>query len=85
GLIYGMGYKTLSKNLKIEANLAKTYIEKYFENFTSIKSYFEKDSNISHTAFALKEFDLSKKTLQSKFEEELNNIEICAKKGVELG
>ncbi|MCH3853866.1 DNA polymerase, partial [Campylobacter jejuni] len=32
GLIYGMGYKTLSKNLKIEANLAKTYIEKYFEN-----------------------------------------------------
>ncbi|EAL2382079.1 pyridoxine 5'-phosphate synthase [Campylobacter coli] len=42
-------------------------------------------SNISHTAFALKEFNLSKKTLQSKFEEELNNIEICAKKGVELG
>ncbi|EOH5626967.1 pyridoxine 5'-phosphate synthase [Campylobacter coli] len=42
-------------------------------------------SNISHTAFALKEFDLSKKTLQSKFEEELNNIEICSKKGVELG
>ncbi|EPN6768710.1 pyridoxine 5'-phosphate synthase [Campylobacter coli] len=42
-------------------------------------------SNISHTAFALKEIDLSKKTLQSKFEEELNNIEICAKKGVELG
>ncbi|MDN2812972.1 pyridoxine 5'-phosphate synthase [Campylobacter coli] len=42
-------------------------------------------SNISHTAFVLKEFDLSKKTLQSKFEEELNNIEICAKKGVELG
>lgn len=33
GLIYGMGYKTLSKNLKIEANLAKTYIEKYFEKF----------------------------------------------------
>ncbi|EPN1353211.1 DNA polymerase, partial [Campylobacter coli] len=45
GLIYGMGYKTLSKNLKIEANLAKTYIEKYFENFTSIKSYFEKVKN----------------------------------------
>lgn len=41
GLIYGMGYKTLSKNLKIEAKLAKEYIEKYFENFTSIKSYFD--------------------------------------------
>lgn len=42
GLIYGMGYKTLSQNLKIEASLAKSYIEKYFENFTSIKEYFEK-------------------------------------------
>ncbi|TKX29268.1 DNA polymerase I [Campylobacter sp. MIT 12-5580] len=42
GLIYGMGYKTLSKNLNIKAELAKSYIERYFENFTSIKSYFEK-------------------------------------------
>lgn len=45
GLIYGMGYKTLSQNLKIEANLAKSYIEKYFENFTSIKKYFETVKN----------------------------------------
>ncbi|EHN6901773.1 DNA polymerase I [Campylobacter jejuni] len=45
GLIYGMGYKTLSQNLKIEAHLAKSYIEKYFENFTSIKKYFEKVKN----------------------------------------
>ncbi|ARE80030.1 DNA polymerase I [Campylobacter helveticus] len=45
GLIYGMGYKTLSQNLKIEASLAKTYIEKYFNNFTSIKSFFEKVKN----------------------------------------
>lgn len=42
GLIYGMGYKTLSQNLKIEANLAKSYIERYFANFTSIKDYFER-------------------------------------------
>ncbi|EAK0877008.1 pyridoxine 5'-phosphate synthase [Campylobacter coli] len=42
-------------------------------------------SNISHTAFALTEFDLSKKILQNQFEEELNNIKMCAKKGVELG
>lgn len=42
GLIYGMGYRTLSKNLGIDAKLAKEYIEKYFSNFTSIKSYFEK-------------------------------------------
>ncbi|MDL0107503.1 DNA polymerase I [Campylobacter felis] len=45
GLIYGMGYKTLSQNLKIEASLAKTYIERYFANFTSIKSFFEKVKN----------------------------------------
>jgi len=45
GLIYGMGYKTLSQNLKIEASLAKSYIEKYFQNFTSIKKYFEKVKN----------------------------------------
>lgn len=45
GLIYGMGYKTLSQNLKIEASLAKEYIEKYFANFTSIKSYFERVKN----------------------------------------
>ncbi|WP_257407864.1 DNA polymerase, partial [Campylobacter jejuni] len=38
-------YKTLSQNLKIEANLAKSYIEKYFENFTSIKKYFETVKN----------------------------------------
>jgi len=45
GLIYGMGYKTLSANLKIPATLAKEYIQKYFENFTSIKSFFEKVKN----------------------------------------
>ncbi|MBK1991722.1 DNA polymerase I [Campylobacter sp. 2018MI35] len=45
GLIYGMGYKTLSANLKIETKLAKSYIEKYFENFTSIKEYFEQVKN----------------------------------------
>lgn len=42
GLIYGMGYKSLSQNLNIEASAAKSYIEKYFENFTSIKEYFQR-------------------------------------------
>ncbi|KAA6225500.1 MULTISPECIES: DNA polymerase I [unclassified Campylobacter] len=41
GLIYGMGYKRLSESLKIDAGLAKEYIEKYFANFTSIKGFFE--------------------------------------------
>ncbi|BEJ59332.1 pyridoxine 5'-phosphate synthase [Campylobacter jejuni] len=42
-------------------------------------------SNISHTAFALKELDQDKKTLQAQFEKELQNLELCAKKGLELG
>ncbi|EOI2851361.1 pyridoxine 5'-phosphate synthase, partial [Campylobacter jejuni] len=41
--------------------------------------------NISHTAFALKELDQDKKTLQAQFEKELQNLELCAKKGLELG
>lgn len=45
GLIYGMGYKSLSQNLNIEASAAKSYIEKYFENFTSIKEYFQRVKN----------------------------------------
>ncbi|TQR61621.1 DNA polymerase I [Campylobacter troglodytis] len=45
GLIYGMGFKSLSANLKIEPSLAKSYIEKYFSNFTSIKQYFERVKN----------------------------------------
>ncbi|MFQ6341615.1 pyridoxine 5'-phosphate synthase [Campylobacter sp. VTCC 70190] len=42
-------------------------------------------SNISHTAFALKEFNLSKKELEEKLAEELARLEFCAKKGVNLG
>lgn len=48
GLIYGMGFKTLSQNLKIEPTLAKAYIEKYFSNFTSIKQYFERVKDEAH-------------------------------------
>lgn len=42
GLIYGMGFRALSESLKIDPALAKSHIEKYFENFTSIKEYFAK-------------------------------------------
>lgn len=42
-------------------------------------------SNISHTAFGLKELKLSKKELENKIEKELKLIKTCAKKGVELG
>lgn len=42
-------------------------------------------SNISRTAFAVKELNLNKKELEMKFEKELKIIKTCAKKGVELG
>lgn len=42
-------------------------------------------SNISHTTFALEELKIDRKTLQDKYEKELKNIEICAKKGLEFG
>ncbi|NOQ29885.1 MAG: DNA polymerase I [Helicobacteraceae bacterium] len=40
GLLYGMGAKKLSVTLGIETKEAKLIIEKYFESFPSVKSYF---------------------------------------------
>ncbi len=40
GLLYGMGQKKLSDTLGITTKEAKAIIEKYFENFPSVKSYF---------------------------------------------
>ncbi|WP_267523828.1 DNA polymerase I [Campylobacter sp. MG1] len=41
GLIYGMGAKRLSEELKISYSDASEYIKKYFESFPTIKQYFE--------------------------------------------
>ena len=40
GLLYGMGQKKLSQTLDISTKEAKDIIEKYFESFPSVKSYF---------------------------------------------
>ena len=40
GLLYGMGPKKLSGTLDITTKEAKEIIEKYFENFPTVKSYF---------------------------------------------
>ena len=40
GLLYGMGQKKLSDTLGITTKEAKAIIEKYFESFPSIKTYF---------------------------------------------
>lgn len=41
GLIYGMGARRLSEELKIPYSEASEYIKKYFNSFSSIKDYFE--------------------------------------------
>ncbi len=40
GLLYGMGQKKLSDTLGITTKEAKEIIEKYFESFSTVKSYF---------------------------------------------
>ena len=40
GLLYGMGQKKLSQTLDISTKEAKEIIDKYFESFPSVKSYF---------------------------------------------
>ncbi len=40
GLLYGMGQKKLSETLGITTKEAKAIIERYFENFPTVKSYF---------------------------------------------
>ncbi|AEA34190.1 DNA polymerase I [Hippea maritima] len=41
GIIYGMGYVSLSKTLNISKDKARQFIEKYFERFAGVKSYIE--------------------------------------------
>ncbi len=40
GLLYGMGQKKLSQTLDISTKEAKEIIDRYFESFPSVKSYF---------------------------------------------
>ncbi|WP_025270445.1 DNA polymerase I [Hippea sp. KM1] len=41
GIIYGMGYVSLSKTLNISKERARQFIEKYFERFAGVKTYIE--------------------------------------------
>ncbi|MCX6051538.1 MAG: DNA polymerase I [Campylobacterales bacterium] len=47
GLLYGMGQKKLSDTLGITTKEAKEIIEKYFESFKTVKSYFRSIVDIS--------------------------------------
>jgi DNA polymerase-1 len=41
GLIYGMGFKKLAEEIGVTNKEAKAYLDGYFENYDSIKPYFE--------------------------------------------
>jgi len=49
GLLYGMGQKKLSDTLGITTKEAKDIIEKYFESFPTVKSYFRSIVELSKT------------------------------------
>ncbi|EQB40667.1 DNA polymerase I [Sulfurimonas hongkongensis] len=49
GLLYGMGQKKLSDTLGITTKEAKDIIEKYFESFSTVKSYFRSIVELSKT------------------------------------
>ncbi|MDD2789541.1 MAG: DNA polymerase I [Sulfurimonas sp.] len=48
GLLYGMGQKKLSETLGITTKEAKEIIEKYFESFPTVKTYFRSIVDLSH-------------------------------------
>ncbi len=42
GLLYGMGARKLAQDIKVSTKEASAFIEKYFERFDGIKSFYEK-------------------------------------------
>lgn len=48
GLIYGMSAFGLSKQLNIETNQAKAYIERYFQRYPGVKTYMENTRKLAH-------------------------------------
>ena len=53
GLIYGMGARKLSQNLKIPQNEAKSYIDSYFTKFPTIRDFLaDKEREILQNGYA---------------------------------
>lgn len=42
GIVYGMGSKTLGKQIKVSPENAQTYIDQYFETYPGIKTFWKK-------------------------------------------
>lgn len=43
GLVYGMGYKTLAKRIKVRPYDAKQFIERYFEAYPGVKEFWDRE------------------------------------------
>ena len=48
GIIYGMGAKSLSKELGLSLNEAKDFIDHYYHHFPTIKKYLEQQKLLAH-------------------------------------
>jgi len=50
GLVYGMGSKTLAKQIKVSENVAQEYIDKYFNTYQGVKKFW-KDAEVQFKTF----------------------------------
>jgi len=48
GIIYGMGAQRLARDQKISQNEAKTFIERYFMNFSRVRDYLDSQKVMAH-------------------------------------
>ena len=68
GIIYGISEFGLSKNIGIDVKTAREYIEKYFERYTTVKEYMDKN-----VAFAKQHGYVATLTGRKRYIKELNS------------
>ncbi|MDE7087111.1 MAG: DNA polymerase I, partial [Clostridia bacterium] len=68
GIIYGISEFGLSKNIGIDVKTAREYIEKYFERYTAVKEYMDKN-----VAFAKQHGYVATLTGRKRYIKELNS------------
>ena len=68
GIIYGISDFGLAKNLGIDIKVARDYIEKYFERYSTVKEYME-----SNVAFAKKNGYVATLTARKRYIKEINS------------
>jgi DNA polymerase-1 len=56
GIIYGMGAQRLAKEQKISLSEAKQFIERYFQNFSQVKTYLDTQRKQAHEVGVVKTY-----------------------------